>query len=244
MRNYATAQHIGGREEQCDATAVYTAPGGARAYVLLDGIGSTPSVRDWTRSTARRLARYASRCGDAETGLRNVRSLIADERADADRYMREFLPQACAVVAVTTPGEPLTVAWCGDSRAYVLARGHVRLLTADHNLRRIYPPCETYPQGGNRHRVTSCFGSIYTEEETLKEYGHPAVEAVTVPTEACRLLLASDGAYEPIEDNGADLADSLTGDPREAAREVVETAIGWGGPRPDNATALVADLRS
>ncbi|MFJ3100354.1 PP2C family protein-serine/threonine phosphatase [Streptomyces sp. NPDC086835] len=242
MRNYATAQLIGGRKEQCDATAVYTAPTGARAYVLLDGIGSTPSVRAWTREAAARLARTAARHGDAEAGLRAVYARLRAEREDADPYARDYLPKACAVVAVTAPGKPLTVAWCGDARAYVLARGAARRLTNDHNLRRVYPPCDWH-SGGSRNRVTSCLGSSLTDEETQAASGHPAIETVTVPAENCRLLLASDGAYEPIEDNGANVATYLVGDPRETARDLVDTAVAWGGTRPDNATALVADLR-
>ena len=46
MRNYATAQLMGDRSAQCDATAVSTAPSGSRAYVLLDGIGTSDEVRD------------------------------------------------------------------------------------------------------------------------------------------------------------------------------------------------------
>ncbi|MEW2631642.1 mucin-2 [Streptomyces sp. NPDC048389] len=243
MRNYATAQLIGGREEQCDATAVYTAPNGARAYVLLDGIGSTPAVRDWTRETAVRLARATARRGDAETGLRALYNRIAAEPLRQDYYARDYTPKACAVVAVTAPGKPLTVAWCGDARAYVLARGTARRLTNDHNLRRVYPPSETYPQGGSRNRVTACLGSWRTDQDAMEYAGHAAMESVTVPAEDCRLLLASDGAYEPIEDNGADVATYLVGDPRETARDLVDTAVAWGGTRPDNATALVADLR-
>lgn len=213
MRNYATAQNIGGRDEQCDATAVYTAPTGARAYVLLDGIGSTPSVRAWTRETAARLARTAARHGDAETGLRAVHTRLRAEREDVHPYSRRYLPKACAVVAVTAPGSPLTVAWCGDPRAYVLVRGTARLLTNDHNLRRVYPPCDMYPEGGSRHRVTTCLGSSADDAQVAAEYRHPAIEAVTVPAENCRLLLASDGAYEPIEDNRADVATYLVGAP-------------------------------
>jgi len=69
VRTYATAQLIGDRSHQCDATAVSTAPSGARAYALLDGIGSSDEIRDWTRTAARRLARTAARRGDAEAGV-------------------------------------------------------------------------------------------------------------------------------------------------------------------------------
>jgi serine/threonine protein phosphatase PrpC len=245
MRTYATAQLIGDRSHQCDATAVYTAPSGARAYVLLDGIGSTDEIRDWTRNAARQLARAAARRGDAEAGLRAVYDRYA---AEPDRQGPWGSgPLACAVVAVTAPGRPLTVAWCGDARAYILVRGTVQRLTADHNLRRVYPPNDVFPLGGNRNVITSCLGSTYADDEVKAEYGHPAIEAVTRGAEDCRLLLASDGAYEPHEDAGRDLSGYLIGDVGETARNFAEAAVRRArsvpDPHADNATVLVADLR-
>ncbi|MEU1824220.1 mucin-2 [Streptomyces abikoensis] len=239
MRPYATAQLIGGRENQCDATAVRTSPSGARAYVLLDGIGDTPEIREWTRTASVRLARAAARRGDAEAGLRAVYAAYAAEPERQHPYWRHYLPSAAAVVAVTAPGKPLTIAWSGDSRAYVLIRGTVQCLTNDHNLRRVWPP------HGNRNRITSYLGSPYTDDEAKAHHGHPAIESVTRVAENCRLLLASDGAYEPIEedDSGKPLSDHLIGDPAETARAFTETAVSLGGARPDNATVLIADLR-
>ena len=45
MRSYATAQLIGDRSHQCDATAVYTAPTGARAYVDKAALASRLGLR-------------------------------------------------------------------------------------------------------------------------------------------------------------------------------------------------------
>ncbi|MER5750637.1 mucin-2 [Streptomyces sp. NPDC002088] len=246
MRNYATAQLIGDRSHQCDATAVYTAPSGARAYVLLDGIGSSDEVRDWTRDAARKLARAAARRGDAETGLRAVYDRYAAEPERHDTWMRHHMPAAAAAVAVTAPGHPLTIAWCGDARAYIFVRGTVRRLTADHNLRRVFPPRGGMP-GGNRNIITSCLGAIETDQENKDQYGHPAIESVTWGPERCRLLLASDGGYEPHEDAGHDLSAFLMGDLSETAESFVDTAVATARSVPDrradNATVLVADLR-
>lgn len=245
MRTYATAQLIGDRSHQCDATAAYT-HAGTRAYVLLDGIGSNDKVRAWTRDAARRLARTAAHRGDAETGLRALYARYAADPDRSDPWARHGMPEAAAIVAVTAPGGPLTVAWCGDSRAYVLARGTVRRLTQDHNLRRVYPPNGTL-SGGNRNIITSCLGSAETDDEVRNRCGHPAIETVTCGAEDCRLLLASDGAYEPHEDAGHVLSDYLIGGPREAARHFVDTAVAQAravpDPYADNATVLVADLR-
>ncbi|MFF4900483.1 mucin-2 [Streptomyces sp. NPDC001068] len=242
MRNYATHQKTGGRDNQCDATAVATV-NGVRAYVLLDGIGDKPYVRDWTRAAARRLARTAARLHDAEAGLRHERARYA---AEPDRQGPWGLgPKACAAVAVEAPGLPLTVAWSGDVRAYWLMNGTLRRLTQDHNLRRVFPPTDLFPEGGNRHTVTSCLGAVDTDQDVMNAVGHKAVETATVHDARGRLLLACDGAYEPHEDAGHQLSDLLYGTPAEAARRVVNDALATARTvteRPDNATTLVADL--
>ncbi|WP_329215217.1 mucin-2 [Streptomyces sp. NBC_01485] len=239
MRTYATAQHIGDRSHQCDATATASGPDGTRAFVLLDGIGSTDEIRDWTRTAARKLARSAAYHADAETGLRAQYERYASDPDRQGPWARQ--PDACAVVAVVSP-RWLTVAWCGDARAYLMVRGTVQRLTADHNLRRVYPDNGVHG-GGNRNVVTSCLGNAETDQEVKDRYGHPAIESVTRQLENSRLLLASDGAYEPLEDSLRNLADYLTGDPREAARDFVTSATEHAGPRADNATVLIADIR-
>ncbi|MGI5414156.1 PP2C family protein-serine/threonine phosphatase [Streptomyces chartreusis] len=236
MRSHAAYQLIGDRSHQCDATATYSA-NGVRAYTLCDGIGSTDAVRDWTITAARRLARAAAARADAEAGLRAVYQVYAAEPERQDEILRYDLPAACAVVAVTAPGKPLSVAWCGDSRAYVLTpRGILQVLTADHNERRV--------RRGSRNFVTSYLGVTETDEQRKARYRHPAIESVTRSAENCRLLLASDGAYEPLEDSARNLADYLTGSPSRAARDLTESAIGHASAHADNATALVADIRA
>ncbi|WP_217236425.1 PP2C family serine/threonine-protein phosphatase [Streptomyces sp. AC555_RSS877] len=150
---HASAQLIGDRSHQCDATATYT-HAGTRAYVLCDGIGSSDEVEAWTSAAARRVAQAAARRGDAEAGLRAVYDRYAAEPARSDPYAD--LPNACAAVAVAVPGKPLTVAWCGDVRAYVLTPGRtLQCLTADHNMRRVF--------NGSRNRVTSYLGAVESD---------------------------------------------------------------------------------
>ncbi|MFF2367794.1 protein phosphatase 2C domain-containing protein [Streptomyces sp. NPDC058122] len=229
---HASAQLIGDRSHQCDATATYTHDG-ARAYVLCDGIGSTDEVQAWTRAAARRVARAAAQSGDAEAGLRAVYDGYAAEPARSSPFTD--LPAACAAVAVAVPSKPLTVAWCGDVRAYTLTPGGgLQRLTADHNRRRVF--------NGNRNYVTSYLGAAQSDDQCKDLYGHPAIESATGPTEACRLLLASDGAYEPLEDSARDLTQYVTGSAKRAATTFVSAAIEHGSSHADNATVLIADL--
>jgi serine/threonine protein phosphatase PrpC len=254
MRTYATAQNTGTRSEQCDATAVRTI-GGARAFALLDGIGSSPEVRAWTRNAAGRLAERAARHGDAETGLRGLYDTYAADPFRQDHYLARYEPKAAAIVAVTTPGSRLlTVAWCGDARGYLLRRGITLRLTQDHNLRRVWPPTANNPHGGNRNMITSCLGSALTDEQVKQQYGHPAIESTTQLLDGpCRLLLATDGAYEPHEDAGHDLVVELGYEPlAPAVRQFVDLAVATSENacravdptdiHADNSTALLADL--
>ncbi|MFD6470526.1 PP2C family serine/threonine-protein phosphatase [Streptomyces goshikiensis] len=249
MRTYATAQHTGTDPGQCDATAVCASPDGTRAYVLLDGIGRREKTHQWALGAARHIARTAARRCDAEAGLRYVYNLC---RADA--IQDGVGHKAAAVVAVKAPGGPLTVAWCGDSRAYLMERGIAVRLTEDHNKRRVYPPSATSPYGGNRNHLTSCLGSDATDEDRQRRYGHPAIETTSRKiTGPCRLLLASDGAYEPHEDARNCLFTECDGDDliptvRDLVNLAVDTAVKTSrslDPNQvyaDNATALLADL--
>lgn len=252
MRTYA-AQNTGTRSEQCDATAVRT-NGSTRAFVLLDGIGSSPEVRDWTRNAASRLAERAARHADAWTALHGLYNTYAQDPDRQDPYLARYMPSAAAVVAVVTPGRPLTVAWSGDSRAYLLRRGLAVRLTEDHNLRRVFPPTADNPYGGNRNVITSYLGSALTDEQVKQRYGHPAIESVTLPLDGpARLLLASDGAYEPHYDAGHDLFTEAAFEPlAPTVRKFVDLAVDTSVKasraldpnqvHADNATALIADI--
>ncbi|MFB7496062.1 PP2C family protein-serine/threonine phosphatase [Streptomyces sp. NPDC056161] len=235
MRNYATASHVGGRPRQCDATAVVAAPKGVRAYALLDGVGKSREVAHWTRGAALRTAALAARHQDAGAGLRAAYAHYTGRELPADPFTD--LPHAAAVVAVTAPGKPLTVAWCGDARAYLWSGGSFVRLTEDHNLRRTRPPY------GPANILTSCLGADDTDDRLKAEHGHPAVEETTRHLDKWgRLFLASDGAYEPLEESFLPLVDFLPGELEDVALTIVESAVECWGEDADNATALVADL--
>jgi serine/threonine protein phosphatase PrpC len=229
VRTHATAQQIGHRSHQCDATATYT-HSERRAYALLDGIGSSDEVAAWTRSAARRLARAAAVRGNAEQGLRAVHAVAALEPG-RDKPWAD-LPAAVAVVALAAPGQPLQVAWCGDPRAYLQAGGRLWRLTTDHNQRQVLLDQGLKPGPYDRNTVTSWLGDTAPD---------PTIGAVTAAARG-RLLLASDGAYEPLEDSGRDLAAYLDGSVRRAAHALTTAAIEHATDYADNATALVTDL--
>ncbi|WP_328638403.1 PP2C family serine/threonine-protein phosphatase [Streptomyces canus] len=241
---HATAQEQGGRSHQCDATAVTAAPGGVVAFAVLDGIGSSDEVARFTRNAAHRLTRAAVRMRSAEAAVRQVSYEID---ADTDRLALDEPPAACALVALLVPGEPLQLAWRGDVRAYAIRDDATEQLTRDHNWRRVQQdkgrPVDEY----DRNTVTSCLGGANSAHEIEQVCGHPAIETATVDPEELRLVLATDGAYEPLEDFGSPLHAYLTGFPAGAAEDFVETAVSSSSKfrlphQVDNATVLVVDL--
>jgi serine/threonine protein phosphatase PrpC len=229
MRRHATAQHIGDRTDQCDSVATRFTPAGERVYVLLDGIGSSPEVQRWTRRQAVRLAAMTARLSWPTEALRRQR---LDNEAEADVWGDG--PSAVAVTAQFADGE-LEVAWCGDARAYLLhPGGRLVRLTTDHNMRQRGIDLGQGPDYGSRNLVLS---------EILTTDGPIGTMRLDVP-DGGRLLLASDGLYEPVEDAGVDLGAvlALHADPKAAAALLVELAISLGDTCRDNATCLVADL--
>ena len=85
---------------------------------------------------------------------------------------------------------------------------------------------------------TRCLG--HAEGGTALEPERTAVHDRT----GTRLLLASDGAYEPLDDSGTAIPGLLAGGTvQEAARRLVEAAVEHADPEhTDNSTVLVADF--
>ncbi|MFD3537460.1 hypothetical protein [Streptomyces sp. NPDC058664] len=77
-------------------------PDGTRAHALLDGVGDTRAVRDWTRNAARRLARAAAGQGNAAAGLRTEYDRYA---IDPARTADHDPPTAASLLSPTSsPG--------------------------------------------------------------------------------------------------------------------------------------------
>ncbi|GAA3371134.1 hypothetical protein GCM10020367_20570 [Streptomyces sannanensis] len=238
----AFAQQCGGRSEQCDAVAIYHhRPAGRWAYVVLDGVGDTPLVREWTRHYAPRLAAAAARFGDPVGALKDIRrECLAEMPKWTDGELWADEPTACAVVVVyDQANNTLTTAWCGDARAYQVNEfGMHRLLTRDHNAAQYKRDRGMEVDDADRHWVMSHLAKFYGEIGWWRESAD----------QVSRLLLCTDGVYEPLEDGerpGSLDALLLGEDERDAAGLLVDDAVRAAAllyDRPDNATALVVTL--
>ena len=145
-------------------------------------------------------------------------------------------PMGATVVALFLLRAVAHLAWCGDSRAYLLRGGRLRLLTRDHTVvqdlveRGELAPdlAETHPES---HVVTRAVGGAEGIE----------VDRLSLPlTFGDRLMLCSDGlprcVYEPAM--AAVLLSAET--PEAACAALVREALENGAP--DNVSVIVVDL--
>lgn len=232
---YATARNIGTRSHQCDATAASRA-GSVQAWALLDGIGSSTAVQQWTRNSVCQLAQLAAITGDPGHAIKSTRNAALEDRYSS--WAEDTAPNAVAVVAVRTPDNELHIAWCGDSRAYWQPQGgRVQQMTEDHNY------AQELRASGAPEAVARRYSYLVTSHLRTTDGTFGTIGTAKVAPGRGRLLLCSDGVYPPYEDNGADLGTDLArGTVRTAATRLVRTAMAFPATHHDNATVLVSDL--
>ena len=137
-----------------------------------------------------------------------------------------------AVALLFSPPRKAWIGWIGDSRAYLVRAGSVRLLTRDHSLVADWirtgilsaDEAEIHPR---RNELTRAIGSAEGVEADLVEV---EVQAGDI------LMLCSDGLWGSVpEEKIGDILASM--DPGPAARALVDAANANGGP--DNITIQI-----
>ncbi|MGW6393284.1 hypothetical protein ACWFR1_22885 [Streptomyces sp. NPDC055103] len=230
----SAAQSHGDQTYQCDAYAVRrNRRTGRSAFVVLGGVGDTPDVQRFTQRFAPRIAHDATLHGDPVRALRSARAAAKIAYRAAAHPEEPSGPTATAVVAVLDSRYPLVrIAWCGDARAYRLGSiGTAVKLTEDH----------TRAEQLHRHGLAVDRRLALASGVTMGRISQRLVERRHVR----RILLASSGAYAPLEKWDRLSAILSTADrPKEAAAQCVREADrgGSGGGASGNATALVLDL--
>lgn len=231
-----------------------TADGSLAILVVCDGVTSAP------HSDRAALAAALSACGQ----LTAVPMLGATSVAASVNYWTEALqsaaneansaavgvahtmgdppePPSCTFVAAVVAGSLITVAWCGDSRAYWLPdAGPPRQLTVDHSL-----GTELMASGKSRaeaeadpafHTITRWLGNDSVDHE-------PEIASQSIDGPGW-LLVCSDGlwnyasAVDEIAARVSQLSATTGSDPLPLAAALVEWANAAGGH--DNVTAALA----
>ncbi len=224
------------------------------AVVVCDGVTTAPDSDKASLAAARAACsslvaapRSAGSSSKAAVVSRHAEVLLAaaDEAHSATVAVARTLgnptePPSCTFIAAVDEGELVSVAWCGDSRAYWMPDDGLALqLMTDHSL-----GAEAMKAGKSRveaeadpafHTITRWLGAD-SVDPTAEVVSHTLVGSGW-------LLLCSDGLW-----NYASEADALCGvlraaavdaggNPAELADRLVEWANGQGGH--DNITAAV-----
>jgi PPM family protein phosphatase len=140
------------------------------------------------------------------------------------------------LTAALVEGDRIRLAHVGDSRAYLLREGDLRLLTEDHTLvHRMVTEgeiskeeAETHPQ---RSVLTRALGV-----ETVVDVDDDTVQV----RPGDRLLLCTDGLTSMVSEQAVEEVLRAVPDPQEAAQRLVQLANEGGGA--DNTTVVVLDF--
>jgi serine/threonine protein phosphatase PrpC len=211
-------------------------------YVVSDGMGGAEAGEVASALTIQTIARSIEETPSEEHAHESdaleerLREAVKAANAALLGYAQQHPESAglgATVVAVVVRNQQLTLAWVGDSRAYVWEDGMLQQLSRDHSLvARLVEIGQLRPDEARTHEHRNVLlRSLGNKDEV-------AVDVVSRPLRrGARLLLCSDGLTGHVEDHA--LADILSRhrDPYDAALELVAAANAGGGS--DNISVIV-----
>lgn len=215
--------------------AILTDPTGA-LWAVADGMGGHGCGDVASDLVVNRLASAPDE-GDPETILTELLRLANDDvkrRADENRVG----VMGATVVALLIQQAVGYVAWAGDSRAYLLRDGRLRMLTRDHTLVQelVDDGVIRVEDAANHHEsniVTRAVGADVTLD----------VDIVTVPFIAGdRVVLCSDGLTACVGDQSIAAHVAAAHTPEDACHALLTEALEYGAP--DNVSAIVVFIES
>jgi PPM family protein phosphatase len=136
------------------------------------------------------------------------------------------------VVALMIENAVGYLAWAGDSRAYLMRNGRLRLLTRDHTvIQTLVEQGAIRPDEARHHAEANVVTRAVGAEPELE------VDTVTVPFVAGdRIVLCSDGLTGPVGDQQIEAHLSAGETPEEVCRRLIRAALDGGGP--DNVSVI------
>ncbi len=141
------------------------------------------------------------------------------------------------VVAMIISGVVAHVAWAGDSRAYLLRRGRLRMLTRDHSVvQDLVDRGELSPEEAEGHPESHIITRAVGGADDLE------VDLVKVPLAiGDRILLCSDGLTRCVYEQTVESLLAGAATPEEACQTLLREALDNGAP--DNVSAIAVDIR-
>ncbi|MEO7837467.1 MAG: Stp1/IreP family PP2C-type Ser/Thr phosphatase [Acidimicrobiales bacterium] len=212
-----------------------------RLFAVADGMGGHAGgeVASLAAVEALQTAFAASPSADGlAEAVRNANQAVWG-RAQQDPELRGMGTTLTAVALVMDEGDDddlLAVVNVGDSRAYLLRDGELEQLTEDHSV-----PEELRRAG----RLSDAEAASHPQRNVLtRALGiDPQVDVdcfQVTPYRGDRLMLASDGLYNEVDESDIAVVLRRIADPEKAAEELVKMAREHGGN--DNITVVVVDV--
>lgn len=204
-------------------------------FAVADGMGGHEAGEIASEITVNTLAELAPSHLDAE-GLTAAVEAANYNVMKASRQGIGRDGMGTTLTAAMLEGERLLIAQVGDSRAYLLHKGHLQQITRDHSLMadlieagQITPEeARVHP---NRSVITRAIGSDIHMRPDIYELNVDAGD---------RILLCSDGLSSMISNNAIESIMRRQSDAQHCADELVTAALENGGA--DNVTVVVADV--
>ena len=204
-------------------------------FAVADGMGGPEAGEIASEITVNTLAELAPSHLDAE-GLTAAVEAANYNVMKAPRQGIGRDGMGTTLTAAMLEGERLLIAQVGDSRAYLLHKGHLQQITRDHSLMadlieagQITPEeARVHP---NRSVITRAIGSDIHMRPDIYELNVDAGD---------RILLCSDGLSSMISNNAIESIMRRQSDAQHCADELVTAALENGGA--DNVTVVVADV--
>lgn len=204
-------------------------------FAVADGMGGHEAGEIASEITVNTLAELAPSHLDAE-GLTAAVEAANYNVMKAPRQGIGRDGMGTTLTAAMLEGERLLIVQVGDSRAYLLHKGHLQQITRDHSLMadlieagQITPEeARVHP---NRSVITRAIGSDIHMRPDIYELNVDAGD---------RILLCSDGLSSMISNNAIESIMRRQSDAQHCADELVTAALENGGA--DNVTVVVADV--
>lgn len=237
---FVIADLASGEVSPASASRDLAVSGAGMLALVCDGMGGGPAGDVAARVAAETIV---DRLEDAREAV--VERPVAELKTAVERANRAILLEATAhpeeqgmgttcTAAVFAP-DHVAVAQVGDSRAYLLRDGHLKLLTRDQTVAaRMVEEGLLAPEEVERFPYRHVLSQALGTTGPLK----PVITDVAL-REGDRVLLCSDGLHGPVSDEAISAILRASTDPADATRALIAAALAAGGP--DNVTVVVAD---
>jgi protein phosphatase len=237
----AGVTHCGGRSNNEDAIIIEPELG---LCAVLDGMGGEEAGEVAAQLASETLVEFVRK--HASSGRYTRRELLEfgiDEAAAVVHRTGQERPECSGMGTTIVAGliaEPssIVIGHAGDSRAYLLRDGHLRLMTRDHTLvQELIDAGELPPKASHwkfiSHMLTRNLGHKHGVQAEMRE-----MPLLTRD----RLLLCSDGLTGCVSVEEIQRVLGSAHEPQDTARALIERALN-SGKATDNISAVVLDAQ-